>query len=392
MRFRFLQTGQNRDEAARQAVLNLMDSWWSAFGAKREELLAYFKNERPLDVAAWMQKHLQRIDERLMWEFGPGLKGGHRLVVTPEVHRELRPMVDTLIGRCPGYEGWEFYSSRPRESVELARSILEARGLAQVDKTLVAVTPNEACRIDLAFYSKRHRGPEDHDALASAWVASEVILGEATLDVWIGDISVHKGKGKREGAVPLGEMQAAVDEAVARIQAGLPAEPFSASSVERMPWGLFELQPRVRDEYPRRLDLRVAPSCHKVMLRAAQDGTVFDSRRYSRFGELFVYVKTDGTVDLSGEKYADRGEMQDAITEALEPRGLGAVVGGGTGLKYSYIDLALADPDAGISAVVEAMRAGNMVKETWIQFFDARYANEWVGIWDDSPLPPGMEA
>ncbi len=108
MRFRFLQTGREQDEVARQAVLDRIDAWWSAFDEKREDFLAYFTNKKRWDLAAWMQEHLQAVDERLMWEFGPGLGGGHRLVVTPEVERQLRPLVDTLIERCPGFDGWVF--------------------------------------------------------------------------------------------------------------------------------------------------------------------------------------------------------------------------------------------------------------------------------------------
>ncbi len=35
------------------------------------------------DLPAWMHKHLQAIDSRLMWEFGPSADGaGHQLVIT----------------------------------------------------------------------------------------------------------------------------------------------------------------------------------------------------------------------------------------------------------------------------------------------------------------------
>ncbi len=247
--------------------------------------------------------------------------------------------------------------------------MLDSRGLAPIDKTMVVATPNDECLVDLAFYSKRYKGPEDPEAGNSVWVASEVILGEETLDVWIGDISVNKGKGKREGGVPLSEMQQAVDAAVAKVQEGLPAQPLWESA-EGLTGTLWELKPEEREEYPHQLDMFVGRSCHKAMWEAAHGSVVFDSRRYSRFGEVFAYVKTDGTVDLSGEKFEDKAEMEDAIAAELTKRQIGAVVGGGTGRRYSYIDLALSDPAEGVQAVVDVMREGNMVKETWIQFFD----------------------
>jgi hypothetical protein len=27
----------------------------------------------------------------------------------------------------------------------------------------------------------------------------------------------------------------------------------------------------------------------------------------------------------------------------------------------------------------------------WIQFFDSDLQGEWIGIWDDTPPPPGLQ-
>lgn len=110
-----------------------------------------------------------------------------------------------------------------------------------------------------------------------------------------------------------------------------------------------------------------------------------------RFGELFCYVKLDGSVDLSAKKFEDKAAIEDALDGALKASGTGAVVGGGTGLRYSYIDLALTDTEKGIPRVVEILRKGNVAKRAWILFFEEIYRHEWVGVWEDSPAPPGME-
>ena len=60
-----------------------------------------------------MRKHLQAINEHLMWEFGPAVQGkGHRLVVTPESRRYLRPLVRQVLERTPKLGGWDFYLYR----------------------------------------------------------------------------------------------------------------------------------------------------------------------------------------------------------------------------------------------------------------------------------------
>jgi hypothetical protein len=66
----------------------------------------------------------------------------------------------------------------------------------------------------------------------------------------------------------------------------------------------------------------------------------------------------------------------------------GCVIGGGTGLRYSYIDLALANVYAALPLIKTRLRAGNINRRSWLLFFDATLAEEWIGIYDDSPAPP----
>lgn len=62
--------------------------------------------------------------------------------------------------------------------------------------------------------------------------------------------------------------------------------------------------------------------------------------------------------------------------------------GSGTGLRYTYLDLALVDLDQGIQVIRKRLQEGGVPKRSWIQFFDADLAAEWIGIYDDSPPPP----
>lgn len=70
---------------------------------------------------------------------------------------------------------------------------------------------------------------------------------------------------------------------------------------------------------------------------------------------------------------------------------MGCQIGGGMGLRYAYIDMAQTDVPAVIAAVRERMQAGGLARRSWILFFDADPAGEWIGIYDDSPAPPGLE-
>jgi len=74
-------------------------------------------------------------------------------------------------------------------------------------------------------------------------------------------------------------------------------------------------------------------------------------------------------------KFADRTRSKRRPTPPL--LGVGGVVGGGTGRRYSYIDVALTDVDRAIAALKPAMRNGAIPKRAWLQFHDCEWRDEW---------------
>jgi hypothetical protein len=97
-------------------------------------------------------------------------------------------------------------------------------------------------------------------------------------------------------------------------------------------------------------------------------------------------VKIDRPEDAEPLKY--REPLENAVNARLAAAKLGCVMGGGTGLRYSYVDLALTDLQRGVAAVRDALREQNAPLRTWIQFFDDELSSEWVGIHSDAPPPP----
>jgi hypothetical protein len=389
MRWKFGGKGDKEYQAYRAEMSRRIDDWWKAFARDEGKIVASFKKGSDWDLPRWMAEHLHAIDERIMWEYGPGLKGGHRLVITPESDRFLRPLVSTILERAPKIAGWEFYPYRLAEDFGEARAMLKARDLMPIDATKVRATPGKNHLVDLHFHSPDYAGPEDREALNSVFIASEVILGEEMLDTWIGRLTVTKEK-DGEAWVGLDRMKAVVEQEIARIRDRLPDKP-AGKLPDDTKWTLWNLKPQKEEDYSEQEDLFVGRSMLPDMWTAAHSDCDFTSTRFTKFGELFCYVKLDGSVDLPGEKFPDKAAIEDALDRALKASGAGAVVGGGTGLRYSYVDLALTDPEKGIQQVVDVLRKGNVVKRTWILFFDDIYSAEWVGIWDDSPAPPGME-
>jgi hypothetical protein len=380
----------NRSEAAEHdRMSNKIDEWWAEFRRNTDRLDALFRQVEQWDLPGWMDRHLQDIDPRLMWEFGPAInKDGHRLVITPENESELRPLVDEIVARAPQLDRWEFYTYRLPENMEQTLATVDARTDMNLEDVTVALAVGEHNRIDLTY--RWNRLPADDDqTFNAAFVATEILLGEKHLDRWVGVIQLVDNSTPPETGqrfLPLDRLKPTFDSLVDTTQAQLPREPYSAF-IDDSQWAALKLEPAEAQDYPDRYDLLTSITCNPDLIAATFSDAPFFSERYSRCRETFCYVKIDG-VNATEMGFQDREDMEEAARHALEAQDSGAVIGGGTGLRYSYIELALTDTTRGINAIRRAMQEGNVPRRSWILFHDTDYAAEWIGIYDDSPAPP----
>jgi hypothetical protein len=381
MRFRFHEGPRSAEQ---QQVSTAIDAWWAAFRANAASIDAMFKGRAEFDLPAFMQEHLDRVDERVMWEFGPALRGGkHRLIFTPERVRHLRPLVDELLRRSPNDLGYEFYFGRQPESLELVAATVEGRTAQDIAGWRVAVRINERMGLEVRVVPRREQ-LTDESILGAASVAVEGVLGEPFLDEFCDSIEVSSEEAR---GVPFEALADTVRAAVEQSQQTLANAPLVEFG-DTLKWTMFKLEPRAADDYPHQVDLFVGKTVHVPMWRCAHTAG-FSSRRFSRVGETFCFLKLDGK-DAALEGFADKSEIEDALTAVLTPASLGAVIGGGTGLRYSYIDLALTDVERAVPVIRERLQRGRLGRRCWLQFYDDALAAEWVGLWPDSPEPPGL--
>lgn len=391
MRFRYPDARDQVEQRARERLLAKMDSWWKAFTDSAETIDRRFSRKAEFDIPAFMHQHLGAVDPRLSWEFGPGVRGGkHRLVITPEAGRHLRPMVDVLLRRAPRLEAWEFYPYRLAENLQQAELTVQGRTQGSIEGWRVCISENEAQGVDLTYWAPSCAGPDDEAARSVAFVATETLLGEEILDKFIDGIEVASSPVAGAKDVALDELREQVDLALRRQRELLPDRPL-LDSFDDAKWTLMKLEPADAPDYEHQLDLFVAKTSQMPMWQRAHSSLPFVSARFSRCGETFCFIKTDGSQGLDPTGFADKAEIEDALEAALGRDRLGAVIGGGTGRRYSYVDLALVDVERAIPVIQAALRGGKIAKRTWLQFFDSELADEWVGIWDDTPAPPGFE-
>ncbi len=252
----------------------------------------------------------------------------------------------------------------------------------------------------MKFTSPTIEDQRDSSAFNAAFVATESLLGEQILDNWIGGIEIVPSMRAKRLKLPFGRgedeqprffgldrLRDTVTAVMESIRDQLPSKPHH-EWVDAAKWTMWELKPREADDYPGQSDLFVGTSANPAQWTAAHSHGLFCSERFSSCGETFCYVKLDGSEGLGAEGFSDRSEIEDALNAVLKPDGLGCHIGGGTGLRYSYIELALTDVDRGAEIVRRRLQAGRVPNRSWILFHDGDLAAEWVGVYDDTPAPP----
>lgn len=383
MRWLFAET--DREKKHRDQTELAMRQWWRAFELKKDQIEAIFFGGPDFGLPDWMQENLAPVCPTLAWEFGPAVhKQGHRLVLTPELDTVFRPLVDTLLACAPSIENWEFYSYRQRDPFPMALETVRGRTGVDASRWVVQVLPRDGACLDLHFFSPEKGGEEQEQA---AFVLAESILGEETMEkrIAVVDVATIDTFGaSQEQCIPIAELGLRIDSMVQQMLDGLPAVPYRLLSEEDLNWHMVELDPAPVADYAGFSDLIVSGSCVPGMLETVRT-PFFTSGKLSRCGEKFCYVKIDGSQEMG---VPDRATLQDALDAALRNKEVGCSVGGGTGVRYLYVDFALTDVKKGMDVIRGILRAVHVSKRSWVLFFDHHLSNEWLGIYVDTPSPP----
>lgn len=385
MRWKYPGTEENDPEArARSEIRARIDLWWQSFSERTHDLQRVFDNEAQWDLAGWMATHLPALDPHLAWEFGPGTGKDKRLVITPEREFRLRPLVDEILARAPSLPGWSFSGYRTPEPVGQMARTLSARTGQQPAFTGVGIAPGELNRIDLAFqfpgaFLGRHR----RIAHAQAILAAEALLGEDLMIDWLGRLDAPA---EVTSPVPPAALARTFAALAGSQRARLPSTPVM-HFVDTLSRAAIEMAPKAADDYAHRFDLREAHTVMPDVWRNAHSDQPFSSTRFSRLGETFCYVKIDRRESSERIDPAHDARLLQSLDAMLRRRCCGCVIGGGTGLRYAYADLALLDMDEAVRGLRAVLQNARVSHRAWIQFFDGTLAAEWIGVWPDSPPP-----
>ncbi len=304
---------------------------------------------------------------------------------------------------------------RSGPEAELAALVAADRGAKPVALEAALSLVKQASGVDLsrakarAGFSRGHLldvfvslpgGRGDSHELAAARQLLSLVLGEACVSDWLGEVAVVPAP--RGGALavvqpasedaarffPLAELRGAVEAAISGLYLGLPEAPLCEIGGEQR-WTLLELETESADDYAAQDDAVLASTFMPEMLKCFLSGSPFASCRFSRHGELFAYLKFKQRPRDLRAGLAARRVLEDAIDAALVTERAGRVVGSGLGVMYAYVDFALSDLERAVKAVRSVGRRVGLPEQSWLLFCDSALEDEWAGLVPGGPPPPG---
>jgi hypothetical protein len=224
----------------------------------------------------------------------------------------------------------------------------------------------------------------------------QLLVGEELFERWVGTVSVTPGartgplavinaNSEEHSALPISSLLEAVRAAVAGLKLGLPGEPLASHS-EAEDWVLFELSPEPAPDYAAQDDLVLLSTRLPELKKSFLRGEPFFSGRFSNFGELFTYLKYESAPLSSDARLAERAALESELLRVLRPED-GALVGLGLGVRYGYLDLALAEPECVEGRLLPALCAAGIAKRAWLLFCDSELEREWIPVHADAPAP-----
>jgi hypothetical protein len=225
------------------------------------------------------------------------------------------------------------------------------------------------------------------------------MLGEGRAADWLGELAVEPAprggllkvldaRAPSDNFFPIDELPAAFERAIAGLYAGLPEKPFWAMGGEQL-WTMLEASAEHADDYPAQDDVLLVSTYLPEMRKCFLSGSPFASSRFSRHGELFAYLKLESPAQDARLALSARRVLEDALDAALVSERAGRVVGSGLGIRYSYVDFALADVERAIDVVSAVGCRVGLPERSWLLFCDTELEREWTPIHPNSPAPPG---
>ncbi len=311
-------------------------SFWKWYAANADHFLQTINGDRCADLMPEVSEFMDVTLPKLCWAFGPGEEGGHSFTLTGEGDRLRQLLTDYWLQQAPTIKGWTFYASRQPSSAEALKNMSISLGEdAQVDcESLLVKTDVDADKQLIhivAWHTRFAELPEEHRGKILFLLLDEA-LGEFGVEKWIGGIEI-KPIVPGEFVRPLVSLPDFIEKMNAYHQ-WEKLEPLDTYST-------YQLDEQF---HHRRGDVFVGTTCiPNVIGELIEHEGRLPSDPLAQLGAELAYFTFDSAAFPEGAEVKARGEVEDALDEALQTQASGRVLGGAFGTEHAYIDLLLFD-------------------------------------------------
>ncbi len=411
MRIRFFVPDDEQETEQYLGLIKQIDEFWREFTKHAARLDVGAAERVGADLRAW----LGRIDSGLGLELSVALDGTRHCLILPVLGEHLLPLAELFVERAPERVPWLFGTRRERLPLAQCLDIVRRDCGKDLSSARARVGVGRGHALEVVVGSEHFDAADDDAALDAANCLVSRLMGDELFDSWVQQVSVVPQPkpsplslvGQQSARLPLAldELYPALTAAVQGIVRGLP-ELACHSHCERADWVMFELggqrspsstastNTELSNTEPLALqlatpadDLLVAATMCPEMLRCYLSQELFDSQRFSRFGEVFCYLKLELAEADQERRVTERIQLEQVLDRALVPGRLGCVAGSGSGSTHVYIVLALVQLEAATQLVIKKAREAGVGTNSWLLYCDSVWRNEWTGIWPETPPP-----
>jgi hypothetical protein len=395
--------GTAEEITEKEALEATITEFWQKFSAQSAAVDRAFRQQEKQNLVETISAMLQTVHPKMMWEISRDpLPSADNLVftVTAGDNFGLRPLSKAIVDAAPAINGWRVSEFKVplggytvTSQTGISRDYIEATGK-------LSETPY-GC-FNLTVRSKHFKKANDPADWEDVYLICPARFGEEMFEIWLDWIltepepvatrstynSIFGRRSRKAGETktiqnqsfqPLEELVSSMNLAVAEKVDKLPAEPCWARQ--------FASTNVIISEKPQETARFSYTTPYPEVIMAYENRYSFHSANFTRYEEKFAYLKMVGSFS-EVEDLKTRYELEEELDRQLRDRQAGCVIGGGVGTGVSFIDLMISDLPAAIHILrAECNRVG--VPETsWLLFLDTYWADEWVGMAENSPTPP----
>eukprot|EP00913_Durusdinium_trenchii_P008903 g8369.t1 len=337
-------------------------AFWEWYPQVADRFFATIEEGRSEELVSDVGEFMAETLPEFAWVFGKGEDDGHSFTLSGEGVLPKQLLTQYWLSRGTEIPRWTFHASRqPSPPEQLKTMAIQVGEQEQVDaETLLLRTAvdDENQVVDIvAWHPALDVVPEEHHSQILFLLLDEA-LGEFGVEASLGRITVEPFE-STDDTRPLSELPEFIRQVTEYYKWDKPS-PLESYSLYKVP----------EQSDCRRGDTITGTTCIPyVIFDFLENDGVLPEDPLEGTGAEFAYLAIDGTVFPDGRQTDVRGEIEDAIAEALGAANSGRTLGGAFGTEEGYIDLLLYDGDNSRRIIQETLDSLELSGRSRIESF-----------------------